>query len=175
MIEKFEIFDYRSCSETTINLQPDLTVLIGPNGSGKTNILNAFLLLRSLTNEEVFRAQRVVEASNECRLKASFRCEGKKSILTTDIQLHTDENNSDVILNSDYSWYIKEYTGNASRIKTPLWARRYFISRRLHSPLKRRIRGYSSFELRKHIEPESFRIAFEEISVFLEDIKYYSA
>jgi putative ATP-dependent endonuclease of OLD family len=53
MIQKIQIQNYRSCLYTTIDFHPQLSVLIGPNGSGKTNILNALLLLRKLTEEGV--------------------------------------------------------------------------------------------------------------------------
>lgn len=84
MIEQLEISDYRSCLNTTLNLQPDLSVLIGPNGSGKTNILNSLVLLRSLTTEERFR--RDDQPTNESRIKAAFRHHNGKAILTSGIQ-----------------------------------------------------------------------------------------
>ncbi len=58
VIEKLEINDDRSCIDAMIESQPDLCVLIGPNGSGKTNVLNACLLLRALASESdmVYRA-----------------------------------------------------------------------------------------------------------------------
>lgn len=120
MFERLEISDYRSCLETQIDFQPDLSVLIGPNGTGKTNILNACLLLRSLTTEGDYYRIDTPDVTNESKLKAVFRYNNKKSILTAKIKLHTDENNSDVIVGSKQSWYAKDFTGNARRIKTPL-------------------------------------------------------
>ena len=44
-LESLKLERFRSCSNTTINLQPDLTVLIGENNSGKSNIIDAIRLL----------------------------------------------------------------------------------------------------------------------------------
>ncbi|MEM0991627.1 MAG: ATP-binding protein [Bacteroidota bacterium] len=41
MINKTTIYNYRSCLETEVALHPELTVMIGANGVGKSNILKA--------------------------------------------------------------------------------------------------------------------------------------
>ena len=173
MLERLEISDYRSCLDTTIDLQPDLSILIGPNGSGKTNILNACLLLRSLTTEADYFSRAAVDVTNESRVKAVFRYNDKKSILTAKVQLHIDENNADVILASDQSWYAREFTGNARRIKAPLWFSGYTMRERFNVPIRFR-REYIEWR-HMHQMSESFRPAFYKIAKFLSDIKYYSA
>lgn len=50
MIKKAVIHNYRSCLETEVELHPELTVLIGANGVGKTNILRALELLSKIDN-----------------------------------------------------------------------------------------------------------------------------
>jgi recombinational DNA repair ATPase RecF len=40
-LSKFEVRDYKSCTRTTITPSEGLTVLIGANGAGKSNILTA--------------------------------------------------------------------------------------------------------------------------------------
>src|SRR5712692_4648794 len=47
-IEQFRLRGYRSCISTSFRPRPDLSALIGPNSSGKTNILHGVLLLRRL-------------------------------------------------------------------------------------------------------------------------------
>lgn len=44
-LESLKLQRFRSCSDVTINLQPDLTVLVGENNSGKSNIIDAIRLL----------------------------------------------------------------------------------------------------------------------------------
>ncbi len=41
MIRTFNITNFRSCKETTLNLNDGITVLVGKNGVGKTNILQS--------------------------------------------------------------------------------------------------------------------------------------
>ena len=73
IIESLNILNYRSCIDTGFILQPDLSVLIGPNGTGKTTVLNAFLLLRSLAMERPFARDAEEVALTACRLRASFK------------------------------------------------------------------------------------------------------
>ena len=100
------ISNYRSCIDTVIDLQPDLSVLIGPNGSGKTNILSACLLLRALAAEREDFQRAPVSAKtqtprHQCTLKVSFKCTSaidertRKTILTAALRINTDRNNRD--------------------------------------------------------------------------------
>jgi putative ATP-dependent endonuclease of OLD family len=45
VLSRLEINNFRSCYETTIPFQPDLTVLVGENNSGKSNIVDALRLV----------------------------------------------------------------------------------------------------------------------------------
>ena len=175
MIEKLEIFNYRSCMHTTINLQPDLTVLIGPNGSGKTNILNACLLLRGMTDDApMWGHEEDEDTATESRLKTTFRHGDKKAILTSNVMIHTDEHNRDVIQGSGQSWYVHDFTDSMKRLKAPLWLTNH------HNRIRYFPHGYKpnfrvpSFPKNWQI-PDSFRVTFSAIGDFLTDIKYYSA
>ncbi len=55
MLRRFIVENYRSCLHTSIDLNPNLSVLIGPNGSGKTNILQAIMFLNKMALEEPLR------------------------------------------------------------------------------------------------------------------------
>jgi len=44
-LETLKIQRFRSCSDVIVNLRPDLTVLVGENNSGKSNIIDAMRLL----------------------------------------------------------------------------------------------------------------------------------
>ncbi|MDQ1729220.1 MAG: ATPase domain, partial [Pyrinomonadaceae bacterium] len=174
MIEKVEITNYRSCVETSLELQPDLSVLIGPNGSGKTNVLNACLLLRKLTEERISRYREDEQATDESRLKVWFRLDQKQTILTADLQLFTDENNSDVIVNAKESWYAKDYTSSAKRINIPLWVADYFGGEgiRLRTARARQYLLHFGRDFEIH---EGFRKPLSTIGRYLSEIKYYSA
>ncbi len=184
MIEKLEISDYRSCAKTAIELQPDLSVLIGPNGSGKTSILNAFLLLRSLIGGRNFIGRGTEEAANESRLKATFRHNEKKSVLTANLQVHNDEHNDDVIVGSSESWYARDFTGNRRRITVPLAFARIMLDKEdpeigynpdiSYLRAMRMHRSHAKFWGDIKV-PSSFVDELSRIIDFLQDIKYYGA
>ena len=184
MLESLKISNYRSCTRTFLQLQPDLSVLIGPNGSGKTNILNAFLLLRALTREDdYFRTSgsgrfslESEKTTNQCTLSASFRVFDKKLILYAKFNLHTDANNHDVVISSEQSWYAKDFTGSTKRIKFPIWLAAQFRSRaRFESLYTEYSRHYRYVSDGNYDISDTVKAPLLEIWKFLTDIKYYSA
>lgn len=44
-LEQIKISRFRSCEETTVHFQPDLTVLVGENNGGKSNVIDAIRLV----------------------------------------------------------------------------------------------------------------------------------
>ena len=114
--------DYRSCLETSISFQPDLSVLIGPNGSGKTNVLQAILLLKKLADDRphpLFQRS-PIEPLDETHLTAGFRLDDKIVTLKADVLLDTDEENADVPLGTRNVWVAKDFTGTNKQIEIPL-------------------------------------------------------
>ena len=105
-IKKIQIKNYRSCHLTEFNLNAQLSALIGPNGSGKTNILTAITLLKSLLHARGirFRAERKILSS--CTLKVWFNWKGKQIIFTAKLNINTDERNVDDIISTSESWYM---------------------------------------------------------------------
>ena len=174
MIEKIHIQDYRSCHDTTFEPQPDLSVLIGPNGSGKTTVLNACLLMRQLIFDR--RRHEDETATDECGLKVWFRVNGKRAIFNTKIKLYTEGDNSDVIVGAHQTWYAKDFTGSGSRLKMPISLARQFGARRRTSSAY----WHDSFHYHMSMSelsdiPESFQASIGLISEHVADIKYYSA
>jgi predicted ATPase len=52
MLEKLEIFGFRSLRDIKLELKP-INVLIGANGAGKSNLIEVFRLLKSLQNNSL--------------------------------------------------------------------------------------------------------------------------
>ena len=175
MIEKIEIRNYRSCLETSFELQPDLSVLIGPNGCGKTNVLNAFVLLRKLTDEPIHTDREDEQSTGESRVKVWLRLDNKRAILTADLRLFTDENNADLIVRAHESWYAKDFTDSAQRMHIPLSIARHLDTGGVSLNLTRARARHYLFLYHDVEIPESLRKPLSLISKYFGDIKYYSA
>lgn len=177
MIKKISISNYRSCLDTTFDLNPNLSVLIGPNSSGKTNILNALLLLRKLVEEGAYPSFDEERPTVQCTLKVWFDLDGKTVILDTTIDLYTDEENSDVVVSSQHSWYLKDFTGNGKRIIIPLWCAQYFSKEeRFQEEIRFYMRRRKFIKLRHSSKvPEAAIKPLADIAQNLSQMRYYSA
>lgn len=174
MLTRIDIDDYRSCLHCSFKLQPHLSVLIGPNSSGKTNIMNALLLLRRLTVERPPHYYEEEERSAaQSKLKAWFDVDGKKAILTAVVQTYTDENNNDVVVSSRQQWYMKDFTGSMKRIKLPLWILNrgdYLYARQFAYNQRRFFLEYHTSRV-----PDQVLKPLTLITRFLSEMRYYSA
>lgn len=106
-IKEIEINNYRSCVKTKFELQDNLTALIGINGVGKSNILNALqLLTKSRRNRRYFE-----EEHNEnfltTKLNLTLEYEEKLLFLRANIFYETDERNTDEIFNIDLKYRLE--------------------------------------------------------------------
>jgi recombinational DNA repair ATPase RecF len=72
MLKKISIENYRSCLSTSFECDPHLSVLIGPNGSGKTNILQAIMLLHKMAQEEERSRIEKSRITVSSRIRATF-------------------------------------------------------------------------------------------------------
>lgn len=179
MIKKIQIKDYRSCLDTSFEFHPNLSILIGPNGSGKTNILNALLLLRKLTEPEYYYNYPVEEKpTGQCKLKVWFNIDGKKVILTAQIYIYTDEENNDIVFFSHQNWYLKDFTGDAKRFKLPLSLIRYMLDEGELRGLPRlylRHRNIFENKMDRIKIPDEVKTPLSLIIRYLSEMRYYSA
>ncbi len=119
MLKRVAIENYRSCLRTVIDLHPNLSVLIGPNSSGKTNILQAIMLLQRLTGGGGFR-QRGDAISVESRIKAVFEYSRTKVQLNATVDAYPDESNNDIITASREKWKFTSGNGSTASLQMPL-------------------------------------------------------
>jgi len=116
-LKNIRIRNYRSCTDTSFSLEDDISVLIGPNGSGKTNILNALLLLNNLTKNS---SGKFSDLGIETNMRVEFYEGSNRVIHTTDFLLDNAGGNQDNIIGSDEKWYLKDFSGSANRPTFPL-------------------------------------------------------
>ena len=91
-LEKVHIKNFLSLRDVTLPLKP-LTVLVGPNASGKSNVLRALRLLKTMTREtplstEFIRERFWSEASNHITIQ--LQAEVDSSRIGYDLVLKTD-------------------------------------------------------------------------------------
>ncbi len=177
MIRKIEIQNYRSCLDTSFELHPHLSVLIGPNSSGKTNIMSALLLLRKLAEERPYYHSADEELTRQCKLKVWFDIGEKEAILSAVVNLFTNDSNNDIVQSSRQQWYTKDFTGNRKRINLPLWLAHEFSRAEGSERLARltRHRMYRLVGLEAELKmPPSVRMPLAQIAEDLAEMRYYS-
>ena len=176
IIKNISIKHYRSCLDTHFQLHPNLSVLIGPNSSGKTNIMNALLLLRKLTEERSIFYYRDEPPTGHCDLKTTLTLNNVDATLWANIDTYTDDNNIDVVISSDQYWNLRQLTGNNRKVNVPLALARELI--RLDdvrfSDYQRRVSADALHRIFGKV-PESVRAFLREIARTLAQIQYYSA
>lgn len=80
MIKSINLVNYRNFKKKTIDFSPEVSVVVGPNASGKTNILEALFLLSS---GKSFKAQVEEEMVNYGADIARVRGKTEKALLET--------------------------------------------------------------------------------------------
>ncbi len=120
MLNQVLIDNYRSCLHTRLNLHPNLSVLIGPNSSGKTNILQAIMLLNKLAHSGGRLSRQERRPAVTSRLKALFEWKGFKARLNATVDVFTDNSNNDKVLDSRQKWIFSRKDGKHFTSRIPL-------------------------------------------------------
>ena len=177
MLKRIVIENYRSCLRTSIQFHPNLSVLIGPNSSGKTNILQAVMLLNKLTDEDSLRRSHSTSIAVTSRIRAAFQRRDHQIQLTASIDAYTDESNNDKILGSRQKWSLKGRRGQPVSIEIPLAFIWHFTSdftkRQLILPFPARSR-YMVMRLPDEI-PHWVRRDLAHVAAYCAGIRYYGA
>lgn len=81
LVDRLELRDFRSYLELTLELQPGVNVLVGPNGVGKTNIVEAIAYISTLSSHRVAQDLPLV---NREGIQATIRLEFVRGELASD-------------------------------------------------------------------------------------------
>jgi ABC-type lipoprotein export system ATPase subunit len=181
LLDRITIENYRSCLRTSINLHPRLSVLIGPNGSGKTNILQAFMLLNKMASEERFGRQPKDTLSVNSRIKATFERHGTKTRLNASVDVRTDDSNNDVLVVSRQKWITQQAAGRKkAAFELPMGMAPYHVGEqdrhRISYVNRRYYVGYMHGRFDEPPVPPAWaRPSFNQISAYCRGIRYYGA
>lgn len=177
-LKRIQIENYRSCLSTAFEPDELLSALIGPNGSGKTNVLSAIRLLASLMSVRRRRHYTERPITSSSVIKVWYEWDGKKITHTANLSIVTDEQNNDEIIASDESWYMFDVTGSRKRIKLSLdFLSDYFIENsyiQANVSLKRSNAGFFRYITNQGLTKQAEE-ALSEIVNFISRLKYYSA
>lgn len=105
-IKEVEICNYRSCIKTRFEIVANLTALIGINGVGKSNILNALQLIKKSRRLRRYFGQEQSESVLVTTLYFKIEYEEKIVLLNSKIYYVTDERNTDEIYNIELKYRI---------------------------------------------------------------------
>lgn len=180
MLKRVTIENYRSCLKTVIDLHPNLSVLIGPNSSGKTNILQAIMLLYKLAADEPHHRRHAITVNS--RIKAAFEHRNTRIQLRASVDTYPDEANNDVILLSREKWVFTEKNKKRASFEMPLafaaqyrpemydfYSVHWGHSRRMHViPFRSRLASETA-------PPAWTRSSLRNIAQYCKGMRYYGA
>jgi len=175
----FRIQSYRSCVDTEINFNEELTSLIGVNGAGKTNILNGLLLLNKMVNSG-FGIIKLGDNYNQSKIDFELTLE-KKSIQIKGVMFYdTDEHNTNYVKYSYFSWNFNEFINIPNWIKIPSGFFDLVVLSPLNIQDSKLISEINNFNglSENYIDLEKFAVIFQifnKVIEYLNQIKYYSA
>ena len=169
-ISAVEIFNYRSCLSTKVDLSKNLMCLIGINGAGKTNILNAILLLKK-TRSSKLNYQTQSEPIQGASTKISIRCtyDEKPVNINFELKYETDDKNHDEVLGGKVKFNLKAISGKNRWLELPIEFYNYLDNQSFIGVLLRQ----KAHQKNKPTEKEIQIIA--DFRRCLQKISYYSA
>ena len=176
-IKRFNINNYRSCRQTAIDLNPGLSVLVGTNGSGKTNILNAVLLLNKLLavrpwTDSPERSEAI------SKLDVIYEVDQTSIKYKSSVSIFTSHQEREAIRGLEESWHFNDALGGQS-LRFPAWF--IDVNNDEYRHLEKRV--YSR-RLLKHdqdpaftfdVPPERLWPSLQSVRDFVKGIVYYSA
>jgi Fe-S cluster assembly ATPase SufC len=177
MLKRIVIENYRSCLRTSIDFHPNLSVLIGPNSSGKTNILQAIMFLNKMAHEEEYGPSHEGAITVSSRIKAAFLERRAHAQLNASVDAYTDESNNDVMLASRQKWLLKGQRGQQTSLEIPLALAAHLLSdRELPQYFRHLRRMHPSRLMRLPTEIPKWAIRLlGSVAQYCAGIRYYGA
>jgi predicted ATP-dependent endonuclease of OLD family len=181
-LHQFRLLAYRSCRDTQLTVDHDVTAVIGPNGAGKTNLLHG-LMLMSLATTRISPSRKEEFYTRECKVEATFTIRKKPVVFNSIITYRPTEQNRDELVDLTESWDFGSFNNNFTKVQTPILA----LSSKTVGNIPSLRRWYSQALMRLSDRDKIFRDAnqkplpreiidaFDKIQEFRLGINYYSA
>lgn len=119
-LKSLKIKSYRSCLKTHLEVQKGLTTLIGVNGTGKSNILNAILLLKKIRNISNHFSYRDEDSLvNKGSFEVEIEYKSKPVFIKAKMFYNTDESNNDELVNCETTWDFSQLLDIQPAINIP--------------------------------------------------------
>ncbi len=175
-IKRISIKNYRSCINCSWAPNRELSVLIGPNGSGKTNTLSAIKLLKALAGMPPVRRGNQDPSAVRATIRTVFCVDEIEVTHTARVGVSTNEKNLDEITDSQEFWIIPSSRRESAKLSFPS----YLLRMMRHSEGARDTWGgdrSSSFYswLKKNRVEEKTITSLLKIHDFMYGINYYGA
>ena len=108
-LKSFRLKGYRSCKATELTFEPTVTVLIGPNGSGKTNLMHGLRLLSGNRRRILRGGPERDQYALRSQIYGDFSV-GKKGLrLKVEITFRPGSNGADIPLSAKETWDLTEF------------------------------------------------------------------
>lgn len=111
-LESVDIQGYRSCVSTSFSPNRELSALIGKNGAGKTNILQAIRLLRASRARQSRRLLESTSGRGQSEVTAWFRVDGARVGLKVRFSSVESSRRTDELVAVSESWNLQAITGS---------------------------------------------------------------
>ena len=178
-LRQFNVTNYRSCLLTTFSPNNGLTTLIGVNGSGKSNLLSAILLMKKAAIRTGRYPLLDEEYLNRTIIKSEIDLDGNLIRLRGEVFYFTNDRNIDEVVSTKIKWNLESITGEKSWIELPFEIALLKRNSRYNFVHGGRILSYKGgwgYPLTtKTPLSESLLKVLLEVSEYLQNINYYSA
>jgi predicted ATPase len=177
-IERIEIVEYRGCVKTEFEINPNLTALIGINGSGKTTILNSISYLKdSISRSRMYHINNE-DLSSVTEITSSFIDDTGHITLKACIKSGYNNQIDEDVFEVTTEWKIPEISSR-KWFDVPIELLNKDIFENIDNIEKRnrqfnRISYEKVKEIKRILSPEILERLFN-VSNFMRSINYYSA
>lgn len=110
MIQSIRLQHFRSYSDATFNFGPQVNIIVGPNGSGKTNLLESLLVVAQGASYRVRDSELIQFGANWFRLDAHINAVSVSKRRTLKLKLHPQPQKSYEFDDKTYKRLLPQHT-----------------------------------------------------------------